>query len=46
MQQVRVGGRYDESREQRLWAALLGLIAEDALIAPRLGGKFSKRTVA
>jgi hypothetical protein len=27
MQQVRVGGRYDESREQRLWAALLGLIA-------------------
>jgi len=27
MRQVRVGGRYDESREQRLWAALLGLIA-------------------
>lgn len=26
--------------------SLLGLIAEDALIAPRLGGKFRKRTVA
>ena len=26
MRQVRVGGRYLEGREQRLWAALVGLI--------------------
>jgi hypothetical protein len=29
-----------------LTMSLLGLIAEDALIAPRLGGKYRKRTVA
>lgn len=36
----------DLRSDAALTMALLGLIAEDALIAPRLGGKYRKRSVA
>ena len=36
----------DLRSEEALTIALLGLIAEEAVIAPRIGGKYKRRTSA